>query len=418
MHGVNVMSTIEVRPQKDEPLLDQVLSDIILQIYDSALNPNQFQDFLARLRTVFDAKYSHFVLLDTQTTSLPISVISGVDHDLFRQIYGRPSDRSQDLAIERWTEHFVSLMPSDPRVDYLQRFPSKAFSCRRVIAEDALYASKMYQEILDPLDAEYSLVVGAPAVKDTIFALGVFRGKAGRAFSDREVERFSLLMPHVKKAHELGAALDQLRADRELARAGLEALPIGVALFTADGQLDFANSTARELIADHSDVSIGSGTLQLRQTQESLRLQRALADALQPQGRQASAQFTLGAPGRPDGASLSISVAPLSRISTSGFYLQDAPAAIMLISDPGRAIETPSEHIQRLLGLTEAESRVVIALARGSSVKTIAQAASLSEHTVRNQLKSAFQKTNTSSQTDLVRYVLQLPTLRSAPDRL
>jgi DNA-binding CsgD family transcriptional regulator len=77
------------------------------------------------------------------------------------------------------------------------------------------------------------------------------------------------------------------------------------------------------------------------------------------------------------------------------------PAAILFIKDP----EWPtvrSGSLQELFGLTSAESTLVSALAEGKSVTEFALDHRISVNTVRTQLKSAFSKTGTSRQAELV----------------
>lgn len=63
-------------------------------------------------------------------------------------------------------------------------------------------------------------------------------------------------------------------------------------------------------------------------------------------------------------------------------------------------------ELQRRLGLTHTEARVTARLAAGRSVKEIADALGIRVSTVRSHLKSAFAKSGTRGQTDLIRLVL------------
>lgn len=69
--------------------------------------------------------------------------------------------------------------------------------------------------------------------------------------------------------------------------------------------------------------------------------------------------------------------------------------------DPASVLE-----LQRDLGLTHTEARVTARLAAGLSVKEIADALGIRVSTVRSHLKSAYAKTGSHGQTDLIRLVL------------
>jgi DNA-binding CsgD family transcriptional regulator len=61
-------------------------------------------------------------------------------------------------------------------------------------------------------------------------------------------------------------------------------------------------------------------------------------------------------------------------------------------------------------GLSPAESRVAVALARGYTIKEIAQRHRTSVNTVRTQVKNVLDKTRADRQVELVRLVAGIPT--------
>ena len=83
-------------------------------------------------------------------------------------------------------------------------------------------------------------------------------------------------------------------------------------------------------------------------------------------------------------------------------------AALVLIRDPD-ANRLDPEMVGDVLGLTAAETRVAVLLAKGRSVRDIARELGRSENTVRWTLSNVLSKTNAARQADLVRLLLQLP---------
>jgi DNA-binding CsgD family transcriptional regulator len=69
------------------------------------------------------------------------------------------------------------------------------------------------------------------------------------------------------------------------------------------------------------------------------------------------------------------------------------------ITDPANNSLDPADTLRRRYGLTAAETRLVIALAKGDAPKQAAMRFHVSEHTIRSQLKSALGKTGTHRQT-------------------
>jgi hypothetical protein len=65
-------------------------------------------------------------------------------------------------ALARYELRFAQLMPTDPRVRFIERFPSRPLSCRMELGEAESRSSRMYRDILRPAGVEYSLVVKFP----------------------------------------------------------------------------------------------------------------------------------------------------------------------------------------------------------------------------------------------------------------
>jgi DNA-binding CsgD family transcriptional regulator len=109
-------------------------------------------------------------------------------------------------------------------------------------------------------------------------------------------------------------------------------------------------------------------------------------------------------PGRP----LAAMVTPLSMPASAVDIALDAtrPAALLLINDPDRAVQFPTDRLARAFGLTSAEARLAAALATGSSLSAYAEAAQITIGTARWYLKQALAKTGAHRQSELVRHVI------------
>ena len=79
----------------------------------------------------------------------------------------------------------------------------------------------------------------------------------------------------------------------------------------------------------------------------------------------------------------------------------------MFISDPDLQEPASGQILGDLFGLTPAEARLAILLARGLNLAEVSTAQNISQHTARAQLKSIFAKTGVSRQAELVRLVLK-----------
>jgi DNA-binding CsgD family transcriptional regulator len=104
---------------------------------------------------------------------------------------------------------------------------------------------------------------------------------------------------------------------------------------------------------------------------------------------------------------LSILVSPIPH--TKSLWVSGQPAWFFLVFDAERRLLLNEHVVCRDLGLSEREAQVALLLGTGLSVIQIARRMRVTVHTVRTQLKSAFQKTGCHSQAELMRRLLLGP---------
>ena len=149
----------------------------IRRLYDAATDAEKWPAFLKELAWCFDADGAHIVRVQPHERALSFSALYGYD-DVIRRMYGSDgADLTSTLA--RFEQHFTQLMPTDPRVRFLEQYPSRPLSCRLAISDAELHRSKMYQDLLKHADVEYSLVVSSPEDDGSLIMLGVFRSQRG-----------------------------------------------------------------------------------------------------------------------------------------------------------------------------------------------------------------------------------------------
>jgi DNA-binding CsgD family transcriptional regulator len=78
----------------------------------------------------------------------------------------------------------------------------------------------------------------------------------------------------------------------------------------------------------------------------------------------------------------------------------------VFIRDPESRSQASREMIQRLFGLTQAESSLALLLADGLSLDEAADQLGVRKNTARAQLRAIFSKTGVTRQTALVRLLL------------
>lgn len=88
--------------------------------------------------------------------------------------------------------------------------------------------------------------------------------------------------------------------------------------------------------------------------------------------------------------------------------------AVISIIDPMQESPIQSKHLEHLFDLTPSEARVAVGIVTGKEISEIAIQHGVAVGTVRNQLKSVFQKVGVSRQSELVRVILRISRVISA----
>jgi DNA-binding CsgD family transcriptional regulator len=82
------------------------------------------------------------------------------------------------------------------------------------------------------------------------------------------------------------------------------------------------------------------------------------------------------------------------------------PAVCLVVIDPEATASVPSERLQAVFGLTNAEARLATLLAAGQDLRDAALQLGITYGTARTRLAAVFQKTSTRRQGELIKLLL------------
>ena len=250
------------------------------------------------------------------------------------------------------------------------------------------------------------VICGLLAIHDpqaTYLTIG--RPREAGAYDSNDIELFASLLPCIRMTFRSLRLIEGANDERQTLLSLLDRLPTGVALLNQRREPVFINDYARRALADIGDLD--SLLPQLCQ-------QHRQGQGTPSEGRKQLTRGDAAAGGCVHVIQRSPGYRPLSiivqRLRVDGPDADDErPAFALIISDPNRAIELDHAALCRLYGLTPAEGRLAALLASGKHIESAAHLLGVSIHTVRTHLKHIFSKTETSSQSDLVRLILSAP---------
>jgi DNA-binding CsgD family transcriptional regulator len=261
-------------------------------------------------------------------------------------------------------------------------------------SRDAMENDPHIKEFLRPRGMGWAVgtIIPVPSGDSLIFSMEREFGKG--PVEDTRVRRLDVLRPHLARAALLSARLGLERA-RAMAQA-MQAIGLPAAVLRKGGRLSAANAMFEKLmpavIADHRNRIV------LANRDSDRLLENALAKL--DRGIKQGEVLSIAVPAAADQLPMVLHLVPVCLLAKDIF----SQAVSILIATPvDRGASPSAELLQGLLDLTPAEARIAREIGQAQSIKAIAAAHHVSEHTVRNQLKSIFAKTGTSRQIELSR---------------
>lgn len=363
---------------------DEILSSIIGDIYDCALNPEGWTEVMTRITRTIDAAYTTIALTSVRDSRGRFAAQSPWDAEQLRVL--------QDYELDAIPGLMAAVVGD---IDLPQRTLS-------VVSEAELEESAFFQEWAKPQGLREACTTKFVHTADRIGLFSTTTWANRRPIGAEEQRFLALLSPHLRRASLIGDLLDQTRVTAGLYRGVLDSLAVPVILAGADGAVLHANAHAAKMLDENKLLRSRNGVLQAQTPVVSRALLEAIAAA-------AHADALLGSRGiglpisTPDQPPAVAYVLPLSE-GTARAVFRPACAAVF-ISTAISASPPPEDVLITLYDLTPAEARVVLQVGRGLSSTQCAAALAISENTLKTHLGRVYAKTSTARQADLVALV-------------
>lgn len=265
--------------------------------------------------------------------------------------------------------------------------------------------SEFYNELAVPTGVSHAMVLPASVSPQGVEAISIWRHANQKPFEKSSKELMQLLFPHIKTALKTRSALALSSVRAERAETALNASTQACFILNPAGKIVHANARAEALLRLHDGVDSLKHSLVFANTADQNRFRACFTAAVDAAGAIASEPGGGLTISRPSGKRpFYCSVLPL-RLPN-----QSAPGHVLvLIADPESSASLSKNFLKTLFGLTSAETEIASALLAGFSLEEIAERRRVTRGTLRIQIKTIFQKTNTRRQSELVRLLQLLP---------
>ena len=268
-----------------------------------------------------------------------------------------------------------------------------------LIDRSALYGTEFYKSFCRPFDIHHAFFFYIGKFNGLDTWLNGSRTSMQEPFSASEMQTLRALLPHLSRAAQYYARLEQQRAESLIYSQTVSALGVGVALLDCDGRIIGTNAQADDIFAGSSPIRQVEGRLQLAGS-----AQREFTAAVT---RLASSRATpVQAVGATDGSGRRLNLVARRADSLTGCASIAAPSIVVYIGQDAQDLQSSMVAVvARALGLSPAEARFALLLANGHGLSEIARRLAVTETTARTYCKRALAKTGAQRQTELVRLV-------------
>jgi len=366
---------------------EDTFSQTIGSIYDAAVSSESWPVALERLRLIFRGNAVATMLRNTVTGKgqgisvgeTPIPYSEYLDHWTGRNIISNRTRVWRSGAVE---------------------------TDQDILPKSELLESEYYNDFMKRSDIHAVLRLSL-SFEDSIWSgLSVTRSCRADEFNHRDIALGRTFVPHLQRALIISQHLRHAKISSDTM---LDRLQHPLLMLDSRGRLIHFNHAAGVLLGQADGLITAASTLLAASPVLTSQLQALLARAAGAGGQPVACAMRLPRPsGKPD---LSLLAMPL-RVEFE-WLLPRQPSVLLCITDPDAIPTVPANQLAQLFGLTGAEASIAIELLAGRDVSEIAERQRCSVNTVRVHLARLMVKTDTNRQSQLMRLLMSLPTLRA-----
>lgn len=322
------------------------------------------------------------------------------------------SDQHQAMMINMGREggpHVAASPHIDPGVFALDPFMNlpgdRIVTADEVVGESNWLNSEYYKQFCAPAGVRYVMGADVHTDEGSECRIRVCRPLESPPFDEGEKALCRMLLPHFENAVQLYTRLDVAESERQLLAGTVDRMLLGTVILDEAGTVIKTNSVAHHILRENDGLRIAKGLLEAVYSAENRELYRLVKLTLQGAEADGGSMAQAMSITRPSGrAKLGLALRKIPQ----GDWLESRhrPTVAVFIRDPESRTQASREMIQRVFGLTPAESSLALLLADGLSLDEATAQLGVRKNTARAQLRAIFSKTGVTRQTALVRLLL------------
>ena len=370
---------------------EATLLRLIERIYDAALAPERWAEFLEALADALDGHFANIAYTNAAYTHTRQSA----------------AVRFAPEAQRLYREHYAALDPWAHAA--IQRGLMRTGVVglgREIVSRHELEQTEFHNDFGRALGLEGGISAIIHSDARVIASVSISERRGGPTFSDADLLLVQRLLPHLQRAYQVHERLIGLAHASQAAEDVIDRMPFGVILLDANARPVLVNRAAQQILALNDGLTLRGALITASTTQQTAELRKGIASAISICGEKSTelvgpSAFAITRPSWK--RALQLLITPLCG-AASGLMLNPAAAcAAIFVSDPESQPSTPAAMLRTFYGFTPAETRLASELLMHRTVEECAEILGISVNTARTQIKKLFEKTNTRRQSELLR---------------
>jgi DNA-binding CsgD family transcriptional regulator len=369
----------------DETVL---LSGLIAEIYDTALNVASWPDVLAKLCAFIPGCASNLFSHDALYSVAEIHYSWGDDPDY----------------VQLYFEKYLKMNPFFPAIafDDVGRVGVQS----DIVPFEEFHQTRFYQEWARPqgyVDCLYCVLEKS----QTGCAMITVRRHTSHGLVDEEARRrMGLVIPHVRRAVQISRALEHSKAATGNLAELLDRMSAAIFLVGAGARVTYVNKAGGDLLKQNEVFAKRGDMLIVLDQAAGPALTLALDEIHQGRSFSNATGITVPIVGK-SGQQYVAHVLPMRSGLRQRVGTDYGAEAAVFVKKADVAWASPVETIAKLYKLTPSEIRVLLAVAEEDGASQMASSLGLSEETVKTHLRHIYSKTGKRRQADLVKLLAE-----------
>ncbi len=365
---------------------DQLLS-LINKIYDAAVDSTLWDEFLLAASDAVHGSTTVLIFHDFHAPSTSLTRFARFPPELLKKYY-----EQFFLKDDLWFQLMVTHCHS-----------GDVFIGSEFITDHDLRKTPMYHELFKPGDTGFIVGGLVSEFSPGGASFSISRSMKKQNFSSKDKQLITTVVPHLQRAFLLHQRYQVSLKARLSAEEALHQSPTAMILLNDRSEVLFINRQAERLIQQNDGLTCRNHRLHIADSSQSHAfhaLTHKVIVTSKQQGTHPGGAMRLH---RPSGkAPFQVMVTPLNLRSEHRQLAPDAAACIFL-HDPEAIVMLSETSLRELYQLTPAEARLTQWLFAGKTLSEICTIQGVKISTLRSQLRNIFEKTQTSTQSDLMR---------------